>query len=131
MMPGARVSPDGRYISVRGGTPEKPKISILSTGGGELRDLLSPTASNFDGRLSWAPDSSALYLIGLEGLWRLPVDGSGPRKVDLKWDRDYRQISLFSVHPDGQRIAFETQPARKPSEIWVLENFLPASKTNK
>jgi Tol biopolymer transport system component len=127
---GARVSPDGRYIAVRGGTPDKPSVSLLSTSGGELRDLLSPAASDFDGRLGWAPDSSAVYLVVRGGLLRLPLDGSGPRKVDLKWGRDFLGISLFSVHPDGQRIAFETQPVRKPTEIWVLENFLLATKTS-
>jgi hypothetical protein len=30
-------------------------------------------------------------------------------------------IGRFRVHPDGRRIAFQTPPARKPPEIWVLE----------
>jgi hypothetical protein len=34
----------------------------------------------------------------------------------------------FTLHPDNRRFAFSVNEGSK-SELWVLENFLPAART--
>jgi Tol biopolymer transport system component len=117
----ARLSPDGKYLAIRGLDPSKPRaMFILPVAGGQPREL----ASDAGGTPEWAADGSAVYTIKAPGeLWRLPIDGAEPRKVDLEWAPG---IVGFQVHPDGRRIAFQTRFVSGPAEIWVLENFLPA-----
>jgi hypothetical protein len=47
-------------------------------------------------------------------LWRIPVDGAPPVKIDSPGNRD----SGFSLHPDGKRVAMTAGDSK--SEIWVL-----------
>jgi Tol biopolymer transport system component len=119
------LSPDARYIA--GISASKPgSMFVLPTAGGELRELPIKTVWR-ESSGGWAADSSAMYVIKASGeLWRSPIDGSKPLKVDLKWDTKDLVRGGFRVHPDGQRIASQTRPVQKPNEIWVLENFLPA-----
>jgi Tol biopolymer transport system component len=42
------------------------------------------------------------------------------------------QLRHYSLHPDGQRIAFSSTGTNpEQSQVWVMENFLPADKTKK
>jgi hypothetical protein len=42
------------------------------------------------------------------------------------------QFRHLSVHPDGQRFAFSSLGANpEQSQVWVMENFLPADKAKK
>ncbi|HYL35611.1 MAG TPA: tetratricopeptide repeat protein [Bryobacteraceae bacterium] len=122
---GPLLSPDGQYIMViteRYGP--SPAVSIVPTAGGELRKL----AEAIGIAQGWAADSSAIYDIRKSGeLWRLPVDGSKPQKLNLKWQGN-NPMGPFRVHPDGRQIAIGTPAARNGTQVWVLENFLPAVK---
>ena len=60
-------------------------------------------------------------------VWRVPLAGGERRKVDLKADN----MTAFSVHPDGRRIAFGLTGPARDHEIWVLENFLAARSAAK
>ena len=58
--------------------------------------------------------------------WLVPLDGgahegAGPARLTA-WSR-------IRVHPDGKRIAYHAGELK--SEVWVLENFLPAPTTAK
>jgi len=124
---GGWLSPDGRYLVVAG-APDKPgPLTVRSITGGEIREL------GARGRFvdaSWEGDS--IYMIRASGeLWRFPIDGSEPRKVDLKLEGNKLKIGPFRVHPDGKRIAFEMRPAAKQDEVWMLENFLPTTSPTK
>ena len=127
-----KVSPNGQYLSISG-RPNAPRtLNVRPTTGGELRELADEIVGPQVGGASWAPDSSAIYALKVSGeLWRFPIDGSDPRKVDLKLEGNNLNIGPFSMHPDGQRIAFGTRPTEKQAEIWVLENFLPTLSAKK
>jgi Tol biopolymer transport system component len=127
------ISPDGKWLVLmnRG---EKRSIRILPTSGGEPREiysfeeqegpLLTP-AWSADGRYIYFPKAqkSPIY-----DLYRVSVDGGEAQKIDLSMGR----FRHFSVHPDGQRLAFSSLGATpKDSEVWVMENFLPADKAKK
>jgi Tol biopolymer transport system component len=122
------LSPDGRHLLVS--DPSNPGwLVILPTAEGEIRKI---ALENGGRGLGWAPDGSAIYRIMQSGdIWRLPVDGSEPRKLDSKLEPDGPGLGLFRIHPDGQQIAFETATAPKPQEVWVLENFMPTLAANK
>jgi len=81
--------------------------------------------------LGWAPDSSAVYRITQSGdIWRVPIDGSEPRKLESKLDASVPRPGGFRIHPAGQQITFEIRKPAKPQEVWVLENFLPSVAAN-
>jgi hypothetical protein len=98
---------------------------------------MSGPASQLNAPVAWAPDSRSLFVnlrkSSPEGskpeLWRVPVDGTSPQKLDIHPD----QIAGgFIPSPDGKQAAFwSAPPAKKPAEIWVTENFLPASTARK
>jgi Tol biopolymer transport system component len=54
-------------------------------------------------------------------LWSISVQGGEPRKLELTAEN----MRDLSVHPDGRHIAFTA--GRDRSEVWVMENFLPAN----
>jgi len=84
----------------------------------------------------WTPDGLAILVavsdtfegIGVSApgaateLWRVPLDGSEHRKLDL----NVAGMTPFSAHPDGRQIAYGLTERAKDDEVWVLENFLPA-----
>jgi len=81
----------------------------------------------------WAPDSSSVFLVKVQGdnpreVWRALIDGSAPRKLELKVGPSY---GALSVNPDGRHVAFQVQAPSKPEEVGITENFLPASKPGK
>ena len=86
----------------------------------------------------WTPDSSGVIITKDTGprreLWLVPVAGGPPRKLDIDPDIWSEGASAFgnlgfSLSPDGRSIAFQT--GTSVSEVWALENFLPAPSAKK
>ena len=127
------LSPDGRYLALGSNDPSKPRtLSLVPVAGGEPRELIRENEPRQIRGLGFAEDSSAMYVIKTPGeLWRVPLDGSAPKKMDQKLDEKLVNIGPFRVHPDGRQIAFEARGTRKPAEVWVLENFLPSLTATK
>lgn len=77
-------------------------------------------------RILWAPDSRSLVVEHTQAKpeqWWVSVDGrEPPKRVSLGG-------SLWNVrvHLDGRRIAMAVQAQQppRPTDVWVLENFLP------
>jgi Tol biopolymer transport system component len=84
---------------------------------------------NFD--LGWSPDGRFIYYFdrapGTDE-WRLRrVAAEGGQAQDLGLTSRY--IDQLSVHPDGSRITYSGPPTTsEPPQVWVMENFLPATK---
>jgi Tol biopolymer transport system component/beta-lactamase regulating signal transducer with metallopeptidase domain len=118
-------SPDGKwlaFINLR----NNRAIKIIPSAGGEPRELYrcepkKEQLMNF----RWTVDGKYILfvkrIIGQAefNLWRIPVEGGEPQKIDL----GINTLGL-SVHPDGQHIALGTRE-NQPSEVWVMKNFLP------
>jgi Tol biopolymer transport system component len=135
------VSPDGRWVVFRSldratgvGT-----LNVISTSGGRIRELVrAEKGESLPGypTLAWTPDGSQVLFTRNSRssqepkyeVWRVPAEGGEPQKTDLVIAgaglRDLR------IHPDGQRIAYTAGEPMK-SEVWVMENFLPALKAAK
>lgn len=128
------ISPDGKWL-VLINRAEKRIIKIMPTSGGEPRDIYSFTeARNRPINPAWSADGRSVYFSKLrlpEALWdlyRVSADGGEPQKIDLTM----AGLRHFSVHPDGQRMAFSSQGTNpEQSQVWVMENFLPAEKVKK
>jgi Tol biopolymer transport system component len=116
-------------------------VIVLPVGSGEPRTLLRvnwPERLRGDQSMSpaWTPDGGALIVakVLMHGtpsseLWRVPIDGSAPRKLDIdveNWTGDG-----FRLSPDGRRIAFVATAGKQRLEIWAVENFLPALAAKK
>lgn len=131
------VSPDGKQLAFvwRDNASRESALKLVSTRGGEARDLLRATRPMTISCPAWTPDSRQLiYATETTGaergvdFWRVSVQKGDPQNLGLAMPGV--QCEGFSVHPDGRRIAF-TVGTRMRSEVWVLEDFLPAPKTTK
>jgi len=84
---------------------------------------------------AWSADGRYIYFSKLQkspgammDLYRVSVDGGEAQKIDLAMGR----IRHLSVHPDGSRIAYSSMGANpEQSQVWVMENFLPADEGKK
>jgi Tol biopolymer transport system component len=116
------LSPDGRYIATTSLNRLTKSASILAipTSSGEPHELMHGDQSI---RVQmWEPDSQTVFIRKGSELWRAPLDGGQPSRLDVTLDP---AIGPFRVHPDGRRIVMEMHGPVKPDEVWVLENFLP------
>ncbi len=127
------VSPDGRWIVVRG-HPSKnlTTLKLVPVNGGSPRTLLGKGLSNVEIMpLTWTPDGRYVVFAKTNPetrkreLWRVSVEGGEVEEVGLSFLGLIRDVR-FS--PDGRHLFFEGNgPAAR--EIWVLENFLPKLET--
>jgi Tol biopolymer transport system component len=130
-------SPDGRYVAT--GTVDQAAkaraILLVPVEGGEIRELMRVPDLRPLVVAAWSPDSRSILLKessvswDQSVLWRAPVDGNKPQKLDF--NADHIGGGLLTS-PDWRHVAFQTpQPERKPTEIWVTENLLPSIKAGK
>jgi len=114
------LSPDGREVVFEA----KGAAKTVSLNGGEPRELFRGLAQYY--RLRWTRDGR--YIIAQarnaasSEIWRVPAQGGTPLKLDLSVPK----LDFFTLHPDNRRFAFSVKEESK-SELWVLENFLPAA----
>lgn len=97
-------SNDGAWLAFGEG---EDSILIAQTAGGEKRRVRFEAMSE----LEWGRD-----LIAARGaeLWRIPVEGGAPQKLETPGNREMG----FSLHPDGKLLALTVGKMR--SEVWVL-----------
>jgi len=114
---------DRRYVDEK----QTDRLMVLPTIGGEVRELLHEQAEgSCFWMLGWTSNGQDVLLTKLipgNELWRIPIDGSTPQKLELSME----MMRMVSVHPDGRHIAF-TSGKRGESEVWVIENLLPEIK---
>jgi Tol biopolymer transport system component len=117
------LSPDGREVLFQ----VDGAVKTVSLNGGEPRELFRASAQwQWYYGLRWTRDGR--YIIARAGseIWRVPAQGGTPLKLDLSVPK----MESFTLHPDNRRFAFSVNEGSK-SELWVLENFLPAAKAAK
>lgn len=129
------ISPDGKWLVLLN-REEKRALRIMPTSGGDSREIYSyEQGGNFIITPAWSADGRYIYfskkqdvLGNMWDLYRVSVDGGEAQKIDLSMAR----FRHFSVHPDGQHIAFSSMGANpEQSQVWVMENFLPVDKVKK
>jgi Tol biopolymer transport system component len=128
------VSPDGKWLALINEHGKK-SLRIMPTSGGEPREIHSYEHSDHVITPVWSADGSSIYLPKLRDsqkntwdLFRVPLDGGEVQKIEL----GFLWVRYLTVSPDGRHIAFSSSGReRKPAEVWVMENFLPADKEKK
>ena len=121
---GLNLSPDGRYIA----TVAAGAAVLIPTIGGATKELLRVDRPQAVRIAAWAPDSESVILNVGSGesqgeLWRVPVSGGNPQKTGINFPSSTGML----MNPDGRHVAYlESGPAGE-TEMWVLENFLPAA----
>ena len=118
------LSPDGKNLlfgrRIEG--EEKSCLVIIPAEGGKENELCTTQETdNFD-RALWSPDGRYIYFTERsEGtnLWQIPTEGGKPRKV---WHSDNHRVPIFSIHPDGDQIAFSIHEGT--TEVKVIENLV-------
>ena len=126
------LSPDGGHLAWILKTDEKTQaLKVMQLPDGTPREIQRLTDSG--GYLTWSPDGRFIYYsdrLPAGGsdwhLWRVPAEGGNAQDLGLA---SRSHLERLSVHPDGSRITFSgdtLNPER--SQVWVMENFLPALK---
>ncbi len=139
---GLNLSPDEKVLAFTSRAGQQPlwsnTINLLTVETREVRPLLEVPVQAAP--LAWSPDGKSLYFRRdtrrvsaaaeehTHQLWRIPVDGGEPQRLDLGIG-DTR-VHEISIHPDGRQAAFAAGE-NIGSEIWVLENFLPKAEVAK
>jgi Tol biopolymer transport system component len=117
------ASPDGRYI-----VTSRLSIVALETGASRSLIPLSPPSTQVGNSftLSWTPDSRSVVFFGRlngdEGMWRVPIDGGAPRKINV----NVGTILSWRMNAETGRVAFSTNGVGPRLEMWKMENFLPS-----
>jgi Tol biopolymer transport system component len=111
-------SPDGKSLAFVRARPSIHELYFVKTGGGEPRRIVT------DGRLifglCWTVDgreivySSGTFELGEATLWRVPVDGGAPKRVEAVRERAW----LPSISTDGRRLAFTRR--NSDTNIWQV-----------
>jgi Tol biopolymer transport system component len=128
------LSPDGRQVAVTLLEKETRSsvLKVLPVAGGEASELVRAKAPEVivGDSLNWSSDSR--YIVFGKGrstgqepktqLLAISSRGGEPHALGLAMD----SVSSLSFDPSGHHVAFAAGTAR--SEVWVMENFLPALK---
>jgi len=129
------LSPDGRTLAFADGDrpPNVTRIATVSTSGGEIRELYRAAGAeelHMDYTMPWSSDGRYVVFLNFDAganrysLWRVPAAGGEPSRMELPLG-DPPGMRWLSLHPDGNRIAFNSRRFR--GEIWVVEN-LPGTR---
>ncbi len=131
------LSPDGRQVALTLVEKEtrSSALRVIPIAGGEGQELVRANEREMvvGDSLSWSADSR--YIIF--GIRRAPGQGTktdlvavssrGGEPHALGLTMDF--VRDVSFHPDGRHVAFAASQGKDKVEVWVMENFLPASKT--
>ena len=118
------LSPDCQKAAFQ----ENGTIYTVSLNGGEPHNLF-PGLTNYY-VLRWTRDGSFIiaqaldnisgFYAGTSEIWRIPVQGGTPLKLDLAIPR----MEDFALHPDNRHFAYSVNDGTR-EELWVMENFIP------
>jgi len=130
------ASPDGRWLAVGaddGPDKQESVLKVVDVASGEARELLRLAGPGvFNSSLAWTAEGGHVLFVKVSDdsqaqkseLWRIAREGGQPQRLGLAM----KGLSLPRAHPDGRRVAFRAGAGIATSEIWVMENFLPAAK---
>jgi dipeptidyl aminopeptidase/acylaminoacyl peptidase len=142
---GLNISPDGRYILTgnRDQASQSASFLLIPVDGGAVRETMRQTtvAENTAPLtlLMWGPDSKSALIRKVVNVpnrsievWQVFVDGREAPKLDGLLDPRLANGGI-RLHPDGRRIvqSLPRGPQKSPSQIMMLENFLPVAAARK
>jgi Tol biopolymer transport system component len=100
-------------------------VRTVSLNGGEPRELFRGLTKSYIP--TWTSDGRYIVVVARDPanpeIRRVPAQGGTPLKLDLS----VSMMVDFALNPDSRRLAFTVNEGSK-SELWVMENFLPATQ---
>ena len=107
-------SPDGKYLASMCALTEGVfKIYLQSQEGTQAREVTRVKSSEGFSDLTWAADGHSIVYAAGHHLWRVPVSGGRPEKLNFAQDAE-----SVTVARAGNRLAYAQ--VRHPSSIWQL-----------
>jgi Tol biopolymer transport system component len=130
------ISPDGKWLALLNRDDQRV-ISIMPVTGGEPREIFRfEQRGNFVITPAWSADGRYIYFSKLQkpqgegnewDLYRVSLDKGEAQHLGLTM----AQLRHYSLHPDGQRLAFSSMGANpEQSQVWVMENILPQKESS-
>ena len=121
------LSPDESRISffTQSLKPICTILYIMSSQGGEPREIIRYSLPDTIVRHCWTPDGQNLILAignwktGVTKLYKVSIDSGQTHYLGL----EANFLHSFSLHQDGKHLAFSS--GKSAWEIWMVENFLP------
>jgi Tol biopolymer transport system component len=117
-------SPDGERIAFF----SKGSIKTIPVEGGEPEVLVGEVKSDRHSQLAYSPDGSKIAHNARGKIWITSLDGGEPQELSTGLPKDAK-LGEFSWSPDGEKMAFVASIGGE-AEFWLIENFLPKSKTS-
>jgi Tol biopolymer transport system component len=122
------ISPDGKWLAAAAtdAAGHAHEVLVVSFDDLRLRKLTAPQDQDLRVAM-WSPDGAAVIVTShvddvRQELWRIPVDGSAPRKAAV----DLHVGDFVSVHPDGRQLAMASRPsARQLLRVWAINPPAP------
>jgi Tol biopolymer transport system component len=107
-------SPDGQYLASMCALTEGVfKIYLQSQEGTQPREVTRVRSSEGFADLTWAADGHSILYAAGHHLWRVPLTGGRPEKLNFAQD-----VESVTVARAGNRLAYAQ--VRHPSSIWQL-----------
>jgi Tol biopolymer transport system component len=103
-------------------------IKTIPIEGGESEMLIAEVKSVRHSQLAYSPDGSKIAHNARGKIWITSLDGGEPQELNTGLPKDAKLIE-FSWSPDGEKITFFGSTGGE-AEFWLIENFLPESKTD-
>jgi Tol biopolymer transport system component len=130
------ISPDGRFagfLAKESGVNRS--LVALPIGGGAPKELFRVgSGSEINWQWQWLPDGRGVIVIAgstasdsaRAEIWVVPMEGQ-PRRLNIDMS-SWEEGGHLRLSPDGRHAAFVSAAGKPGSEVWALENFLPALK---
>jgi Tol biopolymer transport system component len=114
-------SPDGKSIAYYS---EENTIRVIPLQGGEPRIVVKVNEVSGWSEMDWSRDGKKLAYSSKGSIWVVSLDGGEPEEIKTGLDA---KATHLSWSPDGKKIAF-TASKGGDTELWLMENFLPAGE---
>ena len=140
--PAISVSPDSKQLAFfrdLSSDVSSVSVGVMPAVGGEVREVFRNSQAGGHGRwnsLAWSADGQYLLFTKPESaqapagsnytIWRVAAAGGQPEPLAIS--SKGAEIHNPHMHPDGRQIVFAADDGFR-SELWTLENFLPATNS--
>jgi len=117
-----KYTPDGNHIAY---FSKDKSIKLIPVHGGESRELIKVESLDSHNEIIMLRDGKHMAYTSDGKIWMVPLTGGEPIQIETGLSDWFH--SQIDQSPDGKTIAF-TAFTRWDSDLWLMENFLPATK---
>ena len=120
-----KFTPDGSYIAY---FSNDNSIKMIPVQGGEPKEIVKVKTLNHHNEIIMLKDGKHMAYTSDWKIWMVSLDGGEPRQIETGLN-DWLH-SQIAQSPDGTKLAF-TAFTGGDSDLWLMEDFLPSTETEK